>query len=38
MAERGPRARVVEFPGVGHAPWLMTDDQVAYVRDFVLTR
>jgi pimeloyl-ACP methyl ester carboxylesterase len=28
MAERGPKARVVEFPGIGHAPWLMSDDQI----------
>jgi len=35
MAERGPRARLVEFPGIGHAPWLMTDDQIAVVRDFL---
>jgi pimeloyl-ACP methyl ester carboxylesterase len=38
MAERGPRARVVEFPGIGHAPWLMTDDQIGVVRDFLLAR
>ncbi len=38
MAERGPRARLVEFPGVGHAPWLMTDDQIGVVRDFLLAR
>lgn len=38
MAERGPRARVVEVPGVGHAPWLMSDDQVDVVRDFLLER
>jgi pimeloyl-ACP methyl ester carboxylesterase len=38
MTERGPRARLVEFPGVGHAPWLMTDDQIAVVRDFLLER
>ncbi|CAK0766765.1 Alpha/beta hydrolase [uncultured Gammaproteobacteria bacterium] len=35
MAERGPRARVVEIPGAGHAPSLMSDDQVALVRDFL---
>lgn len=35
MAERGPRARLVEFPGVGHAPALMADEQVAAVRDFL---
>jgi pimeloyl-ACP methyl ester carboxylesterase len=36
MAERGPKARVVEFPGIGHAPWLMTADQIDVVRDFLL--
>jgi pimeloyl-ACP methyl ester carboxylesterase len=36
MTERGPRARLVEFPGIGHAPWLMTDDQIGVVRDFLL--
>ena len=38
MAERGPRARVVEFPGIGHAPWLMTSDQIDVVREFLLAR
>jgi pimeloyl-ACP methyl ester carboxylesterase len=38
MTERGPRARLVEFPGIGHAPWLMTDDQVGVVREFLVTR
>jgi pimeloyl-ACP methyl ester carboxylesterase len=36
MARRGPRARVVEFAGVGHAPTLMHADQIAVVRDFLL--
>ncbi len=36
MSERGPRARVVTFPGVGHAPWLMADDQIQVVHDFLL--
>lgn len=36
MAQRGPRARVHEFPGVGHAPTLVAPDQVAVVRDFLL--
>lgn len=35
MATRGPRARCVEFAGVGHAPTLVADDQVATVRDFL---
>ncbi|GIZ52485.1 alpha/beta hydrolase [Noviherbaspirillum aridicola] len=36
MTQRGPRARLVEFPGVGHAPTLLQDDQVAAVREFLL--
>ena len=36
MSRRGPRARVVEFAGVGHAPMFLHDDQIAVVRDFLL--
>ena len=36
MAARGPRARVVEIPGVGHAPTLLHAEQIAIVRDFLL--
>jgi len=36
MTERGPRARLVEVPGVGHAPTLIHADQIAIVRDFLL--
>ena len=36
MCESGPRARLVEFAGVGHAPMFMHDDQIAAVRDFLL--
>jgi pimeloyl-ACP methyl ester carboxylesterase len=35
MTERGPRAKLVEFAGVGHAPTLIAPDQVAVVRDFL---
>lgn len=35
MAERGPRAQIVEFAGVGHAPMLMAAEQIAVVRDFL---
>lgn len=38
MEQRGPRARCVEFPGVGHAPTLIHEDQIAVVRDFLLDR
>lgn len=36
MSRRGPRAHLVEVPGVGHAPMLMDESQVAPVRDFLL--
>jgi pimeloyl-ACP methyl ester carboxylesterase len=36
MTERGPRAKMVEVAGVGHAPMLMAADQIAVVRDFLL--
>jgi pimeloyl-ACP methyl ester carboxylesterase len=37
MAARGPRARLVEFAGVGHAPTLVQPDQVKAVREFLLS-
>jgi pimeloyl-ACP methyl ester carboxylesterase len=36
MSERGPRAKVVEIAGVGHAPALMSPDQIAIVRDWLV--
>ncbi len=36
MTERGPKAKLIEFPGMGHAPALMADDQIAVVRDWLL--
>jgi len=36
MMQRGPRARLVEFQGVGHAPTLVASDQLAVVADFLL--
>jgi pimeloyl-ACP methyl ester carboxylesterase len=36
MTRRGPRARLVEFAGVGHAPMFFDDEQIAVVRDFLL--
>ena len=36
MTERGPRAQLVEFAAVGHAPTLVTPDQVAVVSRFLL--
>ncbi|MCW5238560.1 alpha/beta fold hydrolase [Verminephrobacter eiseniae] len=38
MAGRGPRAHVVEFEGVGHAPMLMAADQLAAVTQFLLAQ
>ncbi|HEY0523660.1 MAG TPA: alpha/beta hydrolase [Stellaceae bacterium] len=35
MTQRGPRATLAEFPGIGHAPALMAADQIAAVRDFL---
>jgi pimeloyl-ACP methyl ester carboxylesterase len=37
MTQRGPRARLCEFDGVGHAPTLVQADQVAVVRNFLLS-
>jgi pimeloyl-ACP methyl ester carboxylesterase len=36
MTQRGPRARLVEFAGVGHAPTFVADDQVDCVTAFLL--
>ena len=36
MTGRGPRASLVEVPGVGHAPMLMNAAQVAPVSEFLL--
>ena len=37
MTRRGPKAKVVEIRGVGHAPTLLQPDQIALVRDFLLS-
>ena len=36
MAHRGPKAKVVEIPGVGHAPTLLSAEQIGIVREFLL--
>ena len=36
MTRRGPRSRLIEFPGVGHAPALLANDQIAAIRAFLL--
>jgi pimeloyl-ACP methyl ester carboxylesterase len=35
MTARGTKARVVEFAGIGHAPALMADDQIAAIEAFL---
>ena len=35
MRGRGPKPRFVEFPGVGHAPMLLTPEQIAPVAAFL---
>lgn len=37
MALRGPKAKVVEIAGVGHAPTLLHADQIGIVREFLLS-
>jgi pimeloyl-ACP methyl ester carboxylesterase len=36
MTQRGPKARLLEFAGVGHAPTFVADDQVDAVASFLL--
>jgi len=36
MTQRGPKAKVVEIPGCGHAPALMAPEQIDIVRGFLL--
>jgi pimeloyl-ACP methyl ester carboxylesterase len=35
MGRRGPKATVIEFKGIGHAPTLLHANQIAVVRDFL---
>lgn len=35
MTRRGPGAELVEFEGVGHAPALMAEEQIAVIRDWL---
>jgi pimeloyl-ACP methyl ester carboxylesterase len=37
MTRRGPKAKLVELPGIGHAPTLMHEDQIALIGDFLLS-
>ena len=36
MRSRKPDLEVAEFPGVGHAPALMSDEQIRVVKQFLL--
>jgi pimeloyl-ACP methyl ester carboxylesterase len=36
MTRRGPKAKLVELPGIGHAPTLLHADQIAIVREFLV--
>jgi len=36
MTRRGPKARLVQLDGIGHAPALMAKDQIAVIQDFLL--
>jgi pimeloyl-ACP methyl ester carboxylesterase len=37
MTRRGPKAKLAEFAGIGHAPALLSKDQIGPIRDFLLT-
>ncbi|HEY5799547.1 MAG TPA: alpha/beta hydrolase, partial [Burkholderiaceae bacterium] len=37
MTQRGPKAQLAEIAGVGHAPTLMQPDQIAIVKQFLLS-
>ncbi|NMM36072.1 MAG: alpha/beta hydrolase [Glaciimonas sp.] len=36
MTQRGPKARLIELPGIGHAPTFTHVDQIRIVQDFLL--
>jgi pimeloyl-ACP methyl ester carboxylesterase len=35
MTQRGPRAQLVEFPKIGHAPALMDPTRIAIIAEFL---
>jgi pimeloyl-ACP methyl ester carboxylesterase len=37
MTRRGPKAKLAELAGIGHAPTLLHEDQIAIVREFLLS-
>lgn len=36
MTQRGPKAKLIELPGIGHAPTFIHADQIKIVQDFLL--
>lgn len=38
MQQRGPRATVIELPGIGHAPILLDNKQISIVKDFLINQ
>jgi pimeloyl-ACP methyl ester carboxylesterase len=38
MTQRGPKAQLIEFEGVGHAPTFVTDNQIEAVASFLLAQ
>jgi pimeloyl-ACP methyl ester carboxylesterase len=36
MGQRGPKAQLVEIPGVGHAPMFLDEAQISVARKFFL--
>jgi len=35
MQARGPKAKIIELPNIGHAPILLDEKQMAIVKDFL---
>jgi pimeloyl-ACP methyl ester carboxylesterase len=38
MTQRGPKAKLIEIPNVGHAPTFLHEDQIVIAKDFLLNR
>lgn len=36
MTTRGPKVKVIELAGIGHAPALLSEDQIGAIRDFLV--
>lgn len=37
MQQCGPKAKIIELPGIGHAPILLDEEQIAIVEDFLFS-